>query len=60
MKVLELENEALKLDVARLQKEILNGNFTLAIGDKLKMQEKIIKYASEPVSFHLHKKRDFI
>jgi hypothetical protein len=44
-KIMELENQALVVDDAAMQKEILKGNFKLLINDKLKNPFKIEKYA---------------
>lgn len=43
-----------------MQKEILQGNFTLRISDKLPSNNRIELYALEPVAYFLHKKRDFL
>ena len=32
----------------------------MKMSDKMNLREKIITYAQEPVSFFLHKKRDFV
>lgn len=59
-KIIELENQALVIDDAAMQKEILKGNFKLRISNKMKNPFKIEKYAQEPVAYFLHKNRDFL
>ncbi len=39
---------------------MLRGNFELQLNNKMKTNQKIEKFAGEPVAFHLHKKRDFL
>ena len=38
----------------------LNGNFKLMLNHNLPMPKKIEQYAIDPVSFHLHKQRNFV
>ena len=42
------------------RKEIMKGNYELQMSHKLPFHIKIERFASEPVAFHLYKKRDFI
>ena len=44
----------------KASKEKFKGNFSLTINHDLPMALKIGQYAKDPVSFHLHKKRNFI
>jgi hypothetical protein len=38
----------------------LKGNFNLTLNHRLPMPKKIEQFAVDPVSFHLHKQRNFI
>lgn len=41
-------------------REKLKGKFKLNINKKLERRIKIEKYANEPISFYLHKNRNFL
>ena len=41
-------------------REKLKGKFKLMINKKLDRSTKIQKYANEPISFYLHKNRNFL
>lgn len=38
----------------------MKGRYEVNLSDKIPLKSKIIKFAFEPVAFHLHKKRDFL
>ena len=48
------------VNVASMQKEILQGNFKLKISEKMAPKARIEKFALEPVAYFLHKRRDFL
>ena len=43
----------------KLKRGVL-GNFRMSLNHKLPMPLKIEKFANDPVSFHLHKNRNFV
>ena len=55
----EIENIGAANDERRANVEKLKGRFKLRMNKNLSMPQKVIKYAQEPVVFHLHKKRNF-
>lgn len=55
----ELINQSAAADPKTAVEEKLKGNYKLAIRKDLPEPIRIAQFASEPVAFHLHKKRDF-
>jgi hypothetical protein len=60
LKVLKLDNNSIGGNPSAAQQEVLKGNFTLTVNDKLNTSMQIEKYAQEPVAYYLHKRRDFL
>lgn len=38
----------------------MKGRYEVNLSNKIPLSNKIVKFAFEPVAFHLHKKRDFL
>ena len=46
-------------DRVAVTREKLKGHFEVKLNKKMKAHKQIETYASEPISFYLHKKRNF-
>jgi hypothetical protein len=55
----QLLNQAVAMNDKAAVEEKLKGKFKLVIRSDLPEPLRIAQFASEPVAFHLHKKRDF-
>ena len=58
-RVTKLKNEAAQFNIGSLQREMLQGNYTIMLDETLPYHKKIEKMANEPVAYQLFKKRHF-
>jgi hypothetical protein len=56
----ELLDQSAIIDDRKVVNEKLRGNFKVLIKKDLSVPMRITKFANEPISFFLHKNRDFL